>query len=57
MQSGKYILHIDLSKFDEKKFWNFDITFPNGASIELDDGCLTYENDYIRLYQEFGRSK
>lgn len=55
--NGKYMVKIDLSKFDEKKFWDFDITFPSGASVELGDDSLSYQNKFIHFYQEFGSVK
>lgn len=50
----KYLVKVDLSKFDNKKFFNFMIDFPNGEYIEVTPGSLSYNDKDIRLYQEFG---
>lgn len=50
----RYIVFVDLSKFDDKKFYNFVIDFPNGENVEIGPGSMSYKDKDIRLYQEFG---
>lgn len=50
----KYVVFVDLSKFDYMKFHNFVIDFPNGENIEVYPGSLSYTDRDIHLYQEFG---
>lgn len=50
----KYIVFVDLSKFDEKKFFNFVIDFPKGENVEIGPGSMSYSDKDINLYQEFG---